>query len=353
MAAASGLSVWEISQAADWYLTGEALKAASVDLVNHAIHLPMSYLYGLGDTCSADGMRFYVPVDILAADFSHLLHGRGVTLYAHTVENAMRLHQEPIPCRLREATFVLDGLMEHETELDPRTVFTDTHGYTEVVMATAALLGKALAPRIARMHELTLYKVDRSRHYPNLDPILDGTVKPHLVRRAWDETIRVVASIYARTASPSLILHRLCSYARQHSVHQALNEIGRVERTLHVLRTIDDQEFRRQQSRELNKGEAAHDLSRFLFFGKEGALRGRSFDDQFRSFSCLGVPHNAVVAWNIIHIGKLVEQLRAEGHVADGTMLAQTSPLIRKHLNPFGRYHFDLDRMRQTGRPNR
>ena len=95
------------------------------------------------------------------------------------------------------------------------------------------------------------------------------------------------------------------------------------------------------------------DLSRFLFFGKEGALRGRSFDDQFRSFSCLGVLHNAVVAWNIIHIGKLVQQLRAEGHVIDDTMLAQSSPLIRKHLNPFGRYHFDLDRMRQTGHPNR
>jgi len=142
MAAASGLSVWEMSQAADWYLTGEALKAASVDLVNHAIHQPMSFLYGLSDTCSADGMRFYVPVDILAADFSHLLHGRGVTLYAYTGENAMRLHQEPIPCRLREATFVLDGLMEHETELDPRTVFTDTHGYTEVVMATSRTPGQ-------------------------------------------------------------------------------------------------------------------------------------------------------------------------------------------------------------------
>jgi TnpA family transposase len=160
-----------------------------VDLVNHAIHQPMSLLYGLGDTCSADGMRFYVPVDILAAGFSHLLRGRGVTLHAHTGDNAMRLHQQPIPCRLREATFVLDGLMEHQTELDPRTVFTNTHGYTEVVMATAALLGKALAPRIARMHELTLYKVDRSRHYPNLDPILDGTVKPHLVCRVWDETV--------------------------------------------------------------------------------------------------------------------------------------------------------------------
>lgn len=63
--------------------------------------------------------------------------------------------------------------------------------------------------------------------------------------------------------------------------------------------------------------------------------------------------HNAVVAWNISHIGKLVEQLRAEGHVIDDTTLAQTSPLTSKHLNPFGRYHFDLDRMRQTGHSNR
>jgi len=127
-----------------------------------------------------------------------------------------------------------------------------------------------------------------------------------------------------------------------------LNEIGRVERTVHILHTIDDEEYRRRQGRELNKGEASHDLSRFLFFGKEGALRGRGFDDQFRSFSRLGVLHNAVVAWNILHIGRVVDQLRAEGQAIDDATLALTTPLLRKHLNPFGRYHFDLERMRQT-----
>jgi TnpA family transposase len=108
-----------------------------------------------------------------------------------------------------------------------------------VVRATAALLGRALASRIARMHELTLYKLDRSRHYPHLDPILDGTVKPHLVRRAWDDIVR--ESSPRSTPEPH---HRRCSYACQHSVHQAVNEIGRVERTLHILCTIDDEEFR-------------------------------------------------------------------------------------------------------------
>ena len=135
-----------------------------------------------------------------------------------------------------------------------------------------------------------------------------------------------------------MILHRLGSYASQHSVHQRLSEIGRVERTLHVLRTIDDKEFRRQQGRELNKAKPRTTSRAFLFFGKQGALRGRGFD-QLRSSSCLGLLHNAVVAWNIINVGRLVEQLRTDGYVIGGTTLAQTTPLMRKQLNPFGGYH--------------
>jgi len=51
------------------------------------------------------------------------------------------MHQQPIPCRLRGSSFQPGWLMQHDTELDPKVCYTDTHGYTEVVMATAALLG--------------------------------------------------------------------------------------------------------------------------------------------------------------------------------------------------------------------
>jgi TnpA family transposase len=181
MALASGLNVHEISLVADWYLTEETLKAASIDIINFASRIPVSRVYGRGATCSADGMRFYVPIHILAADYSHVLQGRGITLYAHTSDNFLRMHQQPIPCRLREAAFSLDGLMQHDTELDPKICYTDTHGYTEVVMA-AALLGYELAPRIKDIKDQTLYKMDRQQSYSNLDPILSGSIKPHLIR---------------------------------------------------------------------------------------------------------------------------------------------------------------------------
>jgi TnpA family transposase len=88
---------------------------------------------------------------------------------------------------------VLDGLVEHDTELDTRTCYTYTHGCTEVVMATAALLGFELAPRIRDIHDQTL-----SQHYPYLDPILTGAIKAHRITPAWDEVVRLVASMCAR-----------------------------------------------------------------------------------------------------------------------------------------------------------
>jgi hypothetical protein len=96
------------------------------------------------------------------------------------------------------------------------------------------------------------------------------------------------------------------------------------------LRTLDDEDYRRRMGREPKKGEASHDLSRFLCFGKEGALRGREFADQIHTFSCLSVLDNAVVAWNTLHIGPIV------GQMIDDDILGLRTPLFRKHVNPFG-----------------
>jgi len=47
----------------------------------------------------------------------------------------------------------------------------------------------------------------------------------------------------------------------------------------------------------------------------------------------------------MIQIAKIVADLRAEGHPIEDETLMHVTPLMRKHINPFGRYHFDLGRM--------
>ncbi|WP_293911210.1 Tn3 family transposase [Deinococcus sp.] len=68
-------------------------------------------------------------------------------------------------------------------------------------------------------------------------------------------------------------------------------------------------------------------------------------DNQAQSFSALAVLHNAVVTWNMTEIEGVVARLRADGHELPDEVLSLTTPLLRKHINPFGRYHFDLGRL--------
>ncbi len=59
--------------------------------------------------------------------------------------------------RWRKTVCPAGELLEHDTQLDPRVCHTDTLGYTEVAMATAALLGFELAPRVRDIENHTLY----------------------------------------------------------------------------------------------------------------------------------------------------------------------------------------------------
>lgn len=131
------------------------------------------------------------------------------------------------------------------------------------------------------------------------------------------------------------------------SIYQALREIGRIDRTIHILRCIDSEQLRQQETKELNKGEASHKLDRFLAFGKEGAYTGREFYDQLHTFSCLAILHNAVVAWNLEQIPLVVAKLRSDGHQFSDAALSHVTPLIWRHINPFGRYSFNIDRMKR------
>ena len=83
--------------------------------------------------------------------------------------------------------------------------------------------------------------------------------------------MRLVASMSSRVVSPSLVLLRLGSYARQNRIHQALAEIGRIRKTVHILRTLDDEEYRRRIG-----------IFRFPITSLRQAVRSRHFTVQKR-----------------------------------------------------------------------
>jgi TnpA family transposase len=58
---------------------------------------------------------------------------------------------KPIPSTVREATYVLDGILDNETELPIAEHTSDTAGYTDLVFSLFNLLGFAVLSPPARL----------------------------------------------------------------------------------------------------------------------------------------------------------------------------------------------------------
>lgn len=122
--------------------------------------------------------------------------------------------------------------------------------------------------------------------------MLGGTLKIKHVRAHWDEILRLATSIKQGTVTASLMLRKLGSYPCQNGLAMALRELGRIERTLFWLQSVEP---RRRVHAGLNKGEARNALARAVFFNRLGEIRDCSFEQQRYWASGLNLVTAAIV----------------------------------------------------------
>ncbi len=84
----------------------------------------------------------------------------------------------------------------------------------------------------------------------------------------------------------------------QNPLQQALQEVGRLAKTLHILDYVDDPAFRRRVLIGLNKGEHLHSLARDIAFGRQGRFHDRGYEAQLNRASALSLVINAIAVWN-------------------------------------------------------
>ena len=158
-----------------------------------------------------------------------------------------------------------------------------------------------------------------------------------------DDLLRVAGSLKLGWVTASLLISKLQAGVRQNALTRALREYGRLVKTCFILQWIKSEDYRRRIHRQLNKGEALHALRRFLFFAHEGKVRRRQTEQQTDQILCLNLVTNAVVTWNTVYMEAALAQLRTEGVLAGDLDLSHLSPALYGHLNPYGKYRFDLD----------
>lgn len=347
--ATPGVTYKQLASVSQWRMHEDAIVKAQSVLVNFHNKLNLSSSWGDGTTSSSDGMRMKVGVSSLHADSNpHYGTGKGTTIYRFTSDQFSSYYTKIIHTNSRDATHVLDGLLNHETELNIEEHYTDTAGYTDQVFALTHLLGFKFAPRIRGLSDIKLFTLSKANSHSNLGSLLRGKINEKIIKENYEEVLRLVHSVKEGTVSSSLIISKLGSYSRQNSLSTALREMGKIEKTIFILDYISSEELRRKIQRGLNKGEAMNGLARAIFFGKQGELRERTLQKQLQRASALNLIINAINIWNTLYLDKAIEYRRANDENFREDLLAHISPLGWEHINMLGEYNFNQEEINST-----
>ncbi|WP_102981273.1 Tn3 family transposase [Chryseobacterium scophthalmum] len=338
--ASPGTSYAKLSWLQAWHIRDETYSSALAEIINTQSAHPFSSYWGEGKTSSSDGQRFATGSYAQRTGNINLKYGSapGVQFYTHISDQYAPFHTKVINVGVRDATYVLDGLLYHESELQIEEHYTDTSGFTDHVFALMQLLGFKFAPRIRDLNDKKLFIPEASTGYSALSEHIGGTINSKKIIQNWDEIVRLAASIKNGTVTASLIVKKIGSYSRQNGLAIALRELGKIERTLFMLDWYMSPELRRRVTAGLNKGEARNALARAVYFNRFGEVRERSFENQRYKASGLNLVTAAIVLWNTVYIEKAVQYLKEQGEEINEELLHHLSPLGWEHIHLTGDY---------------
>jgi len=129
---------------------------------------------------------------------------------------------------------------------------------------------------------------------------------------------------------------------RPSRIAKAIAEIGRVDKTIHMLNYLNDESYRRSTLVQLNLGEGRHSLGRAVFHGKRGELHQRYREGQEDQLGALGLVLNIITLWNTIYMDAALNQLRKEGFPVYDEDVIRLSSFGHGHINMLGRYSFAM-----------
>jgi TnpA family transposase len=324
-----------------WHIRDETYSSALAELVNAQLGQPFAGNWGDGTTSSSDGQRFKAGGRAESTGHINPKYGSdpGRMFYTHISDQYAPFSAKVVNVGVRDSTYVLDGLLHHESDLAVEEHYTDTAGFTDHVFGLMHLLGFRFAPRIRDLGDTKLFIPKGDTSYDALGPMISSDrLNIKHIRAHWDEILRLAASIKQGTVTASLMLRKLGSYPRQNGLAVALRELGRIERTLFILDWLQSVELRRRVQVGLNKGEARNALARAVFFYRLGEIRDRSFEQQRYRASGLNLITAAIVLWNTVYLERAVNALRGHAKPVDDALLQYLSPLGWEHINLTGDY---------------
>lgn len=321
------------------------LRRANERVVEFQRTHPITELWGTGQLASSDSMSLDTSPHLFYARADPRRRTHAVGIYTHVLDQHGIVYNQPMVLNERQTGVAIEGVMRHnETRADGGLLrlAVDTHGYTNVGMTVAKLLGFDLCPWLRNLSERKLY-LPRGIAVPDeLASAVSLDISLKAIREGWDGLLRLVASIHSGRVSAIVALQRFGSAAQGDPIHRAADHLGKLLRTLFLCDFFSNAEFRRELRTLLNRGESVHQLQRAIYSSKVQHDRGRRQDEMIAISGSLTLLTNLVIGWNTQRMQATVDAWRGKGQRIDDDWLRRMGPAHFAHVNFRGILSFPI-----------
>lgn len=145
---------------------------------------------------------------------------------------------------------------------------------------------------------------------------------------------------HPQLTSQENIIKILSSHEYKSDTKKALWELNKILKSIHLLKYIDDIDYRRNIRAALNRGEAYHQLLKKIMEVGGGSFRGMSEIEVEIWNECARLIALIIIYYNMHLLSKLYENAVAKNDTAAIEFLRHISPVASQHLNIDGLYEF-------------
>jgi TnpA family transposase len=203
-------------------------------------------------------------------------------------------------------------------------------------------------PRIRHWKDLTRYAPSErfaTEQITHIRELFGDTAEWSLIHMHLPDMLRVALSISQGKIRSSTILRKLGTESRKNRLYLAFRALGRVVRTIFLLRFMNDEELRRTISAATNIAEAWNGFVQWVAFGGEGVIRQNNREEQRKIIRYNHLVANLVVFHNVVSMTRVLQDLIDAGYPVTPEIMARLSPYKTEHINRFGHYELRSDRV--------